>query len=503
MENVVLGNVGRSALILGVSLAFGLLWNYFFFDKMPPGIGFTVYIALIIAAFFGVSHYSKRPVRGDLLWIFPLLLFFASMVTFRASDLLMVLNVFACLGLLALVMEVSMQGTMRRFIPLDYLKLFWPFKVIAPLIAVCADILSMRHITDKKNAQQIVRGVLITIPVVIIFGILLSNADPIFEKYASIFTHWNLSEETIGRIIFTIIVTIAGTAFFSYSLTRKADHATERSHARPLGHIETSILLGSVNALFFGFIAIQLTYLFGGESNIVAQGMTYAEYARRGFFELVWVAVISYLVLIVTEMFVEKDTEKHSRMFKILTAAVILQVGVIMISAFYRMALYEQAFGFTTLRLYTHGFIILLGFIFAGLLYKILIEHRDNTFAFRTFLAIVIFVAGMNFFNPDAFIAQKNLERFAATGDLDTEYLATLSSDATPVLLEAMSITPGKMQHELGHKFYTRLHNDKLQQWMEWNWSRAEEQKLLSPKTSELEKYAAPADSVYPATDKG
>ena len=117
MENVVLGNVGRSALILGVSLAFGLLWNYFFFDKMPPGIGFTVYIALIIAAFFGVSHYSKRPVRGDLLWIFPLLLFFASMVTFRASDLLMVLNVFACLGLLALVMEVSMQGTMRRFIP--------------------------------------------------------------------------------------------------------------------------------------------------------------------------------------------------------------------------------------------------------------------------------------------------------------------------------------------------------------------------------------------------
>ena len=492
-------NISRSVLIIGAAVAFGLLWNYFFFDKMPPGIGFTIYIALIVVAYVFLANYSNRPVRGDLFWIFPLLIFFATMVAIRSSDLLSILNVFACLGLIALVMEVSVQGTMRRFIPIDYFKLFWPLKVVQPLIAVCADILSVRHFTDKKNAQQIVRGILITVPVVAIFGILLANADPVFDKYSSFFTHWNLTEETIGRIIFAVIVTTLAASFLSYSLTQKAEAAEMRSHARPLGHIETSILLGSVNVLFLGFIAIQLTYLFGGESNIVAQGLTYAEYARRGFFELVAVAVISYLVLVVTEMFTAKDTEKHSHAFRILSSAVILQVGVIMISAFCRMWLYEEAFGFTTLRLYTHAFVVLLGFVFAFLMYKILVEHRDNTFAFRTFLVVVVFVAAMNFFNPDAFIAQKNLERFAVTGDLDAAYLSALSSDATPVLLPALAMTTGKTQHELGHEFYTRLHREKTQYWMQWNLSRADEYELLAQNSAQLGKYAANADLVYPA----
>lgn len=256
-----------------------------------------------------------------------------------------------------------------------------------------------------------------------------------------------------------------------------------------------------MNALFFAFIAIQITYLFGGESNITAQGFTYAEYARKGFFELVAVAVLSYLVLVVAERFIEKNTEHHSRSFRVLSSLVILQVGIIMISAFYRMWLYEEALGFTTLRLYVHAFIVLLGFVFSCLLYKINVEDKDNTFAFRTFLAIVVFMVGMNIFNPDVFITQKNLDRFVATGNLDTEYLVTLSSDAAPSLLETLNTTTGKMQHEIGHEFYTRLHDDKPQQWMKWNWSRSNEQALLSEKSVDLEKYSAPADLVYPAAE--
>lgn len=490
----------RSALIIGVSLAFGILCNYFFFDKMPPGIGFTLYIALIIAAFFGVAGYCKRPARGDLLWLFPLLLFFAAMVAVRANGLLTALNVLACLGLLLVIMEVSVQGSLRRFIPTDYLKLFIPFRLVEPFIATWADALSMRrHITDQKNITQIVRGILITIPVVFVLGLLLASADPIFERYASFFTTWNLAEEDIARIIFTAIATLGSVAFFSYALTAKAIAQPDTaSQQRLLGHVETSILLGSINALFLAFIAIQITYLFGGESNIVAQGFTYAEYARRGFFELVAVAVLSYLVLVITERFIQKDTEEHSRTFKSLSSGVILQVGVIMLSAFYRMSLYEAAFGFTTLRVYVHAFIVLLGFVFACLLYKIVVEHQDNTFAFRTFLGVVVFVAGMNAFSPDAFIARKNLERFAATGDLDTAYLAGLSSDATPVLIEALTVTSGKAQHEIGHALYTRLHDDEVSRWMQWNWSRTKEDTALARHAAMLERYIAEADLAYP-----
>jgi hypothetical protein len=475
-------NLMRSVLILGTSIAFGLFFIYFFFDKMPPGIGFTLFITAGIVAFFGLSYYIQKPVRGDLLWLFPLLMFFAVMIAIRSSELLSVLNVFACLGLMLLIMEVSVQGTLRSFIPTDYLKVLVPFKVIGPFIQTCASVLSMRqHMADEKKYSQVVRGIVITIPIVLILGTLLASADPIFQKYISFLTVWNFTEEDITRLIIFAIVAAVTTAFFSYALFGNAEPVAKSAiQNRPFGHIETSILLGSVNALFLAFIVVQLAYLFGGEANIIAQGHTYANYARRGFFELVAVATLSYLILVVAERAIEKNTEHHSKMFSIVSSAMILQVGVIMISAFYRMWLYEEAFGFTTLRVYVHAFIALLGVVFACLLYKINVEDGDNTFALRTFLAVVVFVAGMNFFNPDAFIAQKNLQRFEATGKLDTEYLATLSADATPVLYGALDKLPDEMQYQLGHGFYNKLHPRKESLWMQWNLSRAKEKELLT-----------------------
>jgi hypothetical protein len=486
-------NLARSILILGVSMVFGALFNYFFFDKLPPGIGFTLFIVAGTAAFFAISYYIKKPVRGDLLWLFPILIFFAGMVSVRSSPLLTALNVLACLGLMLLIMEVSVKGSLRAFNPLDYLKVLIPFKAIDPFIQTLASALSMRkHMSDQKNYTQIVRGLVITIPILLIFGSLLASADPIFQKYASLLTIWNFSEEDIGRIIVFIIISVAGTAFFSYSFFGKADEVqTQKEQSRPFGQIETAILLGSVNILFLAFIVIQITYLFGGESNIISQGLTYADYARHGFFELVAVAALSYLILIIAERVIEKNADTHSPLFRVLSTALILQVGIIMVSAFYRMWLYEEAFGFTTLRVYVHAFIVLLAIVFVCLLYKIVVENKDSTFALRTFLAVAIFVVGMNFFNPDLFIAQKNLERFSATGKLDTGYLTQLSADATPVLHRAFDATSGEMHYELGHEFYSRLHPVKPSLWMQWNWSREKEKTLLMQDAAGFQEYAS------------
>ncbi|OGG50197.1 hypothetical protein A2763_00575 [Candidatus Kaiserbacteria bacterium RIFCSPHIGHO2_01_FULL_54_36] len=502
MEGAAKANPGRSGLILGISLALGLLFDYFFFDKFPIGIGFTAYMALVTAAFFGIAHVAKKPIRGDLLWLFPLLLFFAAMVAVRASMLLTALNVLACAGLLLVIMEVRVRGLLRQFVASDFLALLIPFKVIDPLIQSFADLLSMRHFTDSNRAKQIVRGILISIPVLVIFSLLFASADPVFGKYISALIDWNFAEEDIVRIIAAVVITVGFIAAFSYAFAGVWKPLfAEGDEKRPIGHIETAILLGSVNALFLAFIVIQIAYLFGGESNITAQGYTYAEYARRGFFELVAVAVLSYLVLVVTERFIEKNAENHSRTFKILSSAVIVQVGVIMASAFFRMWLYEEAFGFTTLRVYVHAFIVLLGFVFACLLYKILVENKDNTFAFRTFLAIVVFIVGMNLFNPDAFIAKKNLERYAAMNDLDAEYLAVLSSDATPAMLSGLSAVEGRAQYEIGHELYKRMQQQRPQRWMSWNWSREEERKILIEEADELRKYENSPDLVYPAAN--
>ena len=98
-----------------------------------------------------------------------------------------------------------------------------------------------------------------------------------------------------------------------------------------------------MNILFFIFIFVQFTYLFGGKTNISAQGFTYAEYARRGFFELIEVAIISLFLLLVIEKYIIKEKTGHVLEFKILSTVLVIQVILIMASAFTRfISFYEQ-----------------------------------------------------------------------------------------------------------------------------------------------------------------
>ena len=103
------------------------------------------------------------------------------------------------------------------------------------------------------------------------------------------------------------MATLAFAGAYSY-IFRKSQETTPQQNNKSyaVGHIESSILLGSVNVLFFIFIFVQLTYLFGGESNISVQGFSYAQYARRGFFELIAVAIVSLLLLLTTEKYIAK-----------------------------------------------------------------------------------------------------------------------------------------------------------------------------------------------------
>ena len=471
----------KPVLIVGVSLVLGFLFDYFFFEKIP-GIAFTAFIAVILVGFIAISVYSKKPLKKDFYWLFPLLLFFASMVAVRSNLLLTALNALGCLLLLLLIVEVNVRDMVRKFVPTDYLKLlFSPFKFIDPLFKTLGDVLPQgKQYRDQKETAQVVRGIAITAPIVILFAILLSSADPIFSEYFSVFS-FDIDSEMIFRAFLIAVVAIICTGAYSYAMFGSPEAQDQRAGKRGFGLIETTILLGSINTLFFAFILVQVTYLFGGESNITVQGLTYAEYARRGFFELVAIAVLSYLILLATEKYIERNVEKHSKQFKILSTVLVLQVAVLMVSAFLRLSLYEDVYGFTTLRVYVHAFIVLLGVVFSFLLYKILIENRDNTFAFRTFLAVVVFMGGMNLFNPDVFIAQKNIERYEATGKLDAHYLTYLSADATKQKLKAMKIDDEEIQGVVGLALYERYMSnaDKAPSWQSWNLSRENERRLL------------------------
>src|SRR4029077_12222732 len=119
------------------------------------------------AAFVALAAVVNKPVKGDILWLLPLLMIFAGLVAVRANFLLTALNILGCVLLILLIIEVYVRGSVREFLPEDYLKLIFPYKWVDPLIQSCADVLSLRKkVSEQKRATEITRGILITLPVI-------------------------------------------------------------------------------------------------------------------------------------------------------------------------------------------------------------------------------------------------------------------------------------------------------------------------------------------------
>jgi hypothetical protein len=214
-----------------------------------------------------------------------------------------------------------------------------------------------------------------------------------------------------------------------------------------LGYVETTTLLITVNLLFLVFVGIQFTYLFGGVAYMQLENFSYAEYARRGFFELLAVAILSVGMILGLNWLTRRESKRQIKLFNGLGTLLIGLVLVMLASAFRRMELYEAQFGYTELRLLVYVFIFWLGMVLLWFVYTL--WRRPERFALGVLLAALGFLVTLNLLNPDAFIARQNLARYAATGGLDAVYLASLSDDALPQLMQAFYLTQGDTAKQL------------------------------------------------------
>jgi hypothetical protein len=484
----------KALLIAGISLFLGFCFDYFFY-KSVPGINFPVYIILIISGLFVIAYFLKKQISKQVLLLILPLLFLSSMVFVRSSIFLALLNVGTSVLLLLFITKFSFFAKLKKFWVNDYLKiLLLPFDFIDPAFKNVANLFKLRGGKKDEKLSQVIKGVVITLPILFIFILLFSASDLVFQRYLLNIISLDIKPETIFRTILIAVVTMATMGAYAYTFREKDEVAESsvQSNSSGIGQVETAILFGSINVLFFIFILLQLTYLFGGQSTIEAQGFTYADYARRGFFELIAVAVISFALIWLTEKYIAKKADIHTTLFKFLSSALIVQVILIMGSAFKRLFLYEQAYGFTTLRLYSHIFIILLGIIFLLLLYKIIKDEKENTFAFRSFVVTILFLVAINFLNPDAFIARQNIDRFATTGKLDVRYLNSLSYDALAENIKVLNISDKKLKKDFAQELYSRGYGygrpNRSGSWQSMNLSRIEADKILTAKKSELKK---------------
>jgi hypothetical protein len=324
--------------------------------------------------------------------------------------------------------------------------------LVAPVVRPSVNMERVRE-NGRHNIFPLLRGLLLALPVLIIFTLLLTSADLIFADRVSDLLSLDIFDEVLewfwrGTLILLLSGLLAGG--LAFALTRRANEDEQSRleqllstlpRAFSIGFIETSTILILVSMLFASFVAIQFTYLFGGVANVTEAGYTFANYARRGFFELLTVAILTMLLVLGLNWLARRESKGQIRLFNALGSLLIGLVLVMLVSAWRRMALYEAAFGYTELRLIVY---VCMAWLAVTLVWFLLtLWARPDRFAIGALLAVMGFLITLNLINPDAFIARQNLDRYVITGDLDAAYLATLSNDAVPQLLRGLNLTVG------------------------------------------------------------
>ena len=401
-----------------------------------PGLNVVIVGALVGAAVLFVARHSLGPID----WAFALVGFlFLAMFAVRTSEVLLFADLCAAAGLASLAL--SGGGTWRR-VALGGVAVL--LKLHRGLGIVLAPVRDASKGVDRVATAPVLRGSAIGLSLAVVFGVLFASADRAFAQIVGdmLVPDWDLGllPFRVVAALFTICFTGGYALVATQGLRVRSFVWTRPSPVTPrrLAAAEWIIPLALIDAVFIAFVIIQTAVLFGGHAHVLSTtGLTYAEYAREGFIQLVVIAVLSLAVIAAAVRFGAPEG-RDRKLMQVLLGTLCLLTLVVLVSALRRLGLYEEAFGFTRLRFAGHVVIlwmsaVILSVMIAGAWWRAAWLPRVTVGLAATALLIV------NVVNPDAFIAARNIERWEVTGKIDTSYLADLSLDAVPVLVELPS----------------------------------------------------------------
>jgi hypothetical protein len=419
----------------------------------------------------------------------PLLVFSAAFLS-RDSTLLVAVNLLALAGAVTLgALPRSGRGVHRAAVT-DYAA----GAVAAGSSAAAGAVHLLHKDVDWEGVNRAVRadrmavvfrGVALGLPLLALFGGLSIAADAVFKSLVTD------ALPSLDHPLEHVLIAVSA-AWLSAGLLR--DLLAVREEERlvspaalgdkrvplALGATEIVIALGALNALFLAFVLVQLRYLFGGQALVETRAhLTYAEYARHGFFELLAVSALVLVVLLAVDSVIRHGAGTSARLVRLLSAGLVALVFVVMVSALQRMRLYEQAYGLTELRVYAVGVILWLGVLFVWFAATVL-RGRRNLFAVGAVVAGFAATAALNVVDPDALIARTNLNR----PRVDVAYVAGLGDDSVPTLIGELPSLRPDLRRALAAELLERSARD--DDWRSFNFARARAARLLAEHRAEL-----------------
>lgn len=424
------------------------------FVKYGFGISFPIWILaflLVLLILAGVQKH-KLPWYHWLLLLVSLV--FAIFAGVRSEPLTRMYSAMASLALLWLAGVAVLKANWLKFGLLDYIT-HGAYQIGGSLFGLMRAIVrpkSSQVVSDEttqKYQQQhrktwlsILVGLLVALPVLVVLLSLLVAADSIFSAQLSGLFGWLLGgdwSKLISPVIRVLLLSLVLFGLALYTFLPEKEFAVipaQSTKARPLfGWIEGVVVLSLVNILFLLFVIVQVRYLFGGEVNIHVDGLTYAEYARQGFMELVMVSIISLGLYAFVANITRFEKPWQRAIHTGLNTLLIILVGVILFSAYQRLQLYIGTYGLSSLRAYTRLFIYCLALLLAG---TVAMEFlRLQKYYPALFIAFaMLFGLVMGFSNVDATIVRHNIQHSLNNKEFDRQFIGQLSADAVPELFQ-------------------------------------------------------------------
>ena len=439
----------RAPIALAVAtagLALGVSADSLFRDGVG-GVAFAVWIGLLAITLVAIAWEDGRTLsRESAMWLCSAVAF-ASCFAWRNSGVLLFLDLVATLGCLGLAV-IRMRDPRAGILAERMRETVFAGVRAGIEAAFGAFPLTMREMGTPGSRSGVstrlrlaLRLAAIAVVLVLIFGSLLRAADPIFASIASI------PAIDVGNLVSHVLVIL----FVGAIVAGWARTALLPTPPRPdlpqgygfsLGAAEVTTILGTLNALFALFVVAQLGWFFGGEQFLRDRtGLTVAQYARGGFFQMLWVVALVVPVLVVTRGALRAD-RALARRHTMLAVPIVVLLGTMIACSIARLNLYVKFYGMTTDRLYP---LVFMGWLFATLLWLSVTVLRDwgRPFAVGAVLAAMCTLLGLNALDPDAFVARVNVARAGSTlrpdaEPLDVQYLARLSGGAVPYAVNAL-----------------------------------------------------------------
>lgn len=325
---------------------------------------------------------------------------------------------------------------------------------------------------SSPRSRSIIKGALFSAPLVIVLVALLGSADPVIHWSANRLTAWLPDWSFPPRMLFfafLLTLTLGANSIARLQLAAKLPQYPDIGVTPRVGLTEQRMVLWSAAAVLWLFVLLQASYLIHPPPAALGSGVTFADFARRGFGELSFAATLVGAIILILEYTRPADaTERDRALLRRLELALVIALEIILISAFNRVILYEQAYGYTTARVVAQAYMIVMALALLALALEITRGRISVAFGRRVAeIALGAFTV-LVFWNFEAWIVNRNIDRAATTGKFDARYTRQLSRDAVPTLMERRNEIPVEQRDSVMIRLgCAKLAGDR--HWFEWN----------------------------------